>query len=147
MPLSDHAKQILGQSGWYQGRQADITEVVSFLSIRGYHMNPPLAAYFKEFHGLRVSFVDDRGRADLLIIDVPGYKEMEPDEFGEEAGVVGSELCYIGEYSSAYALMLMPPSGEVYVRFEDHFCLAGSDAYDALDTILCSKPMKFIPSP
>jgi len=138
--LSEQAQTILADAGWYEGRNVDVTETVTFLEAKGYDVFPCVIEVLKEFGGLECSYKRPDGSDESFhfhTIEIYGdYYEKEDFEDIEKR--VGEPLIAIGG-AYRYMNMFMSQSGKLYG--EMGYCLVkfGDNIYDALETLCLFK--------
>lgn len=110
MVINDEVLIILKESGWFEGRTIDISELESSLENIGYEVFEPVKQFLKEFGMLKI--IDENGRTHSTSeIITPYFKNGKYKEIEKYAG---EKLVPVGEVYEGNLLMFVSETGKIY---------------------------------
>ncbi|MGG4496794.1 SUKH-3 domain-containing protein [Brevibacillus reuszeri] len=138
--FSEQTINILAKAGWYEGREIDISDTITFLESKGYQVFPCVIEALAEYGGLECLYKRPDGSDESFhfrTMEVYGdYYDKE--DFEDIERRVQEPLIAIGE-AYRYMNMFMSESGKVYG--EMGYCLVkfGDTLYEAIETLCLFK--------
>jgi len=126
----------------------DTSKYEELLKNAGFTVHSGAIDFLKKYGGLRIHYphakvanMDDEMHFDPLII-VTHVRAVDVKAYG---GVVGKELCPIGEAARGYLVLMMAEDGEGYASYDNTFFRAGTSGSDAIEAFCSGREMESIP--
>jgi hypothetical protein len=121
---------------------------VESLNAAGFVVHEAAADFLREYGGLRIQYphakvadIEDEMHFDPLTV----VRHINPSHVNTYSGVLGRNLCPIGEAARAYLTLMMDETGEVYASYDDFFARVGSSGADAIQALCSGRDLEIIP--
>ncbi|SFE54946.1 SUKH-3 immunity protein [Paenibacillus algorifonticola] len=150
MVFLEQTLKVLTQSGWFIGREIDISETNKMLKTRGFDVFPCVEQLLREFGELEYSYLKLDGKVEsfhfkpkLVLGDI-----MEREDYSEFEYWFNEPLVVIGEAYRRNMNMFMSESGKVYGEYGGYQLFKfGENIYEALEALCQPKPIEEIKNP
>src|SRR5689334_999666 len=116
--FSQPVLEVLKSSGWYVGRNTDISSILAVMNEDGYPLIPLALSFMREFAGLTIHFINKKNdQLDDITIDPIKAMDIEVVEKLNEDFVPrtnSKELCLIGTAYREHFSLMMNERGQVF---------------------------------
>lgn len=147
MEFTSKTNSLLKASGWYTGRQIDITHIENSLINAGFEVFPSVQSFLREFGDLTVIYpYDDNEETGRLQFGGVEIAIAYLDKMSAYSVLAQDKLCVIG--SNNDDIVMMDPKGEIYYAWNNGFSPAPayppdkSPIYRSIETFLSGSDRK-----
>lgn len=136
--LSLRLSDILGASGWFEGRRVSVDSALSAWRGDGHVPTSSATDFVAEFDGLAFEYPRNvsLGGMDSCSLDaVAATAAIFPSVVREYEDRVGETLCPVGRTASAHVTLMVGRSGRIYGGYDRFLAVYGDDARHAVVSI------------
>jgi hypothetical protein len=136
--LSLRLADILGASGWFEGRRVPVDSALSVWRGDGHVPTSAATDFVAEFDGLMFEYprsVSVGGMDSCSLDAVAATAAIFPSVVREYEDRVGETLCPVGETASAHVTLMVGSSGRIYGGYDRFLAVYGDDGRHAVVSI------------
>lgn len=116
------AVTLLRRSGWFPGRNVDVTDELAFIAAEGFQATPAAEGFLSQYSGLQIAW---ESKSNPLILSgrvaARGVDSAWCDAY---SAAIGLTLSPVGQYSNM--TVYIDPTGELWGGFDDDYGRVGS---------------------
>lgn len=135
-------------SGWFKGRNVDISNDKRCLAKDKYQLTSIVECFLHEYSGLTIKFTTPSNDLDFFHFNVcKAVQDLDSRWVYEDyiKRISTLKICPIGQAYSNHLTLFMDELGYLYGGYDDYFCLISNNENEVIEALINKKMITEIP--